>query len=193
MVRGRSGTWYWTWHPILWRPDHAHSFAYVIDCSGSMATRDSLEVAKREMVASISQLPPDGLFAVILYNLQARMLSRSSGTAWLMAATAANKQRVRSQLTTIQPDGGTRPHAGLTNRTDFKTRGDLFPHRCRSDVQWRCQPNLNRSGQNSNSGGRFGRGTELGQRTPIGTAGDTTGGSYLYVDVSRFPRSPAGF
>ena len=28
--------------------EHAHSFAYVIDCSGSMATRNSLEVAKRE-------------------------------------------------------------------------------------------------------------------------------------------------
>ena len=42
--------------------DHAHSFAYVIDCSGSMATRNSLEVAKREMLASINQLPPDALF-----------------------------------------------------------------------------------------------------------------------------------
>ena len=39
--------------------DHAHSFAYVIDCSGSMATRNSLDVAKREMLASINQLPPD--------------------------------------------------------------------------------------------------------------------------------------
>ena len=55
--------------------DHAHSFAYVIDCSGSMATRNSLEVAKREMLASISQLPPDAQFAVIFYNLQARMLT----------------------------------------------------------------------------------------------------------------------
>ena len=50
--------------------DHAHSFAYVIDCSGSMATRNSLEVAKREMLASINQLPPDAQFAVIFYNLK---------------------------------------------------------------------------------------------------------------------------
>src|SRR4029077_858689 len=55
--------------------DHAHSFAYVIDCSGSMATRNSLEVAKREMFASIDQLPPDAQFAVIFYSLQARMLT----------------------------------------------------------------------------------------------------------------------
>ena len=39
--------------------EHGHSFAYVIDCSGSMATRNSLEVAKRELLASLNQLPPD--------------------------------------------------------------------------------------------------------------------------------------
>ena len=55
--------------------DHAHSFAYVIDCSGSMATRNSLDVAKREMLSSINQLAPDAQFAVIFYNLQTRMLA----------------------------------------------------------------------------------------------------------------------
>ena len=48
--------------------DHARSFAYVIDCSGSMATRHSLDVAKRELLASLSQLAPDAQFAVIFYN-----------------------------------------------------------------------------------------------------------------------------
>jgi hypothetical protein len=39
----------------------------------------------------------------------------------------------------------------------------------------------------------FGRGTELGQRTPLGRLATTAGGSYLCIDVSRFPRSSAGF
>ena len=39
----------------------------------------------------------------------------------------------------------------------------------------------------------FGRGIELGQRTPLGRLATTTGGSYLYIDVSHFPRSSGGF
>ena len=39
----------------------------------------------------------------------------------------------------------------------------------------------------------FGRGMVLGQRTPLGRLATTTGGSYLYIDVSKFPRSAAGF
>src|SRR5262249_3128839 len=87
--------------------DHAHSFAYVIDCSGSMATRNSLEIAKREMLASISQLAPDAQFAVIFYNLQTRLLSDPLGHTGLMPATMTNKARVHTQLETVSPLGGT--------------------------------------------------------------------------------------
>ena len=38
--------------------ENGRSFAYVIDCSGSMASRNSLEVAKRELLSSLNQLPP---------------------------------------------------------------------------------------------------------------------------------------
>ena len=87
--------------------DHAHSFAYVIDCSGSMATRNSLDVAKREMLASINQLAPDAQFAVIFYNLQTARTQRSQGHKGLMAATATNKARVQAQLEPVSPLGGT--------------------------------------------------------------------------------------
>ena len=83
--------------------DHAHSFAYVIDCSGSMTTRNSLDVAKRELLASVSQLPPDAHFAVIFYNSDARMLRDSQGHQGLMAATASNKARMQTQLAAIPP------------------------------------------------------------------------------------------
>ena len=65
------------------------SFAYVIDCSGSMANRDSLDVAKRELLASLDQLPPDAQFGVVFYNLHAddRSPTRQGRTS-LMAATA---------------------------------------------------------------------------------------------------------
>ena len=50
---------------------------------------------------------PDAEFAVVFYNLLAKVLSDPQGRKGLMAATAANKARVRTQLATIVPDGGT--------------------------------------------------------------------------------------
>ena len=85
--------------------DRADSVVYVIDCSGSMATRNSLEVAKRELLASLGPLPPDSQFAVILYNLVARVLSEPEGHQGLMTATKSNKASVSSQLVKVMPDG----------------------------------------------------------------------------------------
>jgi von Willebrand factor type A domain len=173
--------------------DHAHSFAYVIDCSGSMATRNSLEVAKREMFASISQLPPDAEFAVIFYNLNARMLSDPQGRKGLMAATAPNKARVQTQLATITPDGGTDHMTALREALKLKpevvfflTDADLMSNNDVNEI-------LAEVGSTRIQAVEFGRGTELGQRTPLGRLATTTGGSYLYIDVSQFPRSSGGF
>jgi hypothetical protein len=173
--------------------DHAHSFAYVIDCSGSMATRNSLEVAKREMLASISQLPPDALFAVIFYNLQARMLTDPLGRRGLMAATAPNKARVQTQLATIAPDGGTDHMTAL--REALKLKPEVIFFLTDADLMTNNDVNeiLAEVGTTRIQAVEFGRGTELGQRTPLGRLATTTGGSYLYIDVSHFPRSSGGF
>ncbi len=173
--------------------DHAHSFAYVIDCSGSMAMRNSLEIAKREMLASINQLAPDAYFAVIFYNLQARVLTDPQGRRGLMAATAPNKTRVQSQLTTVAPDGGTDHMSALREALKFKpevifflTDADLMSNNDVNEI-------LAEVGSTRIQAVEFGRGTELGQRTPLGRLATTTGGAYLYVDVSRFPRGASGF
>ena len=39
----------------------------------------------------------------------------------------------------------------------------------------------------------FGRGSDLGLETPLRRLATTTGGTYRYIDVTRFPRSAAGF
>ncbi len=148
--------------------DHAHSFAYVIDCSGSMATRNSLDVAKREMLASINQLPPDAQFAVIFYNLQARMLMDPLGHKGLMAATAPNKARVQSQLSTIAPDGGTDHMAALREALKltpevifFLTDADLMTNNDVNEI-------LAEVGKTRIQAVEFGLGSELGARTPLG-------------------------
>jgi von Willebrand factor type A domain len=173
--------------------EHAHSFAYVIDCSGSMAARNSLEVAKRELLASLSQLPPDAQFAIIFYNLQARMLTDPQGRRGLMAATTSNKARVHAQLSTISPDGGTDHMSALRAALGLKpevifflTDADLMTN---SDVN----EILAEVAATRIQAVEFGRGTTLGQQTPLGRLATTTGGSYLYIDVSKFPRSELGF
>lgn len=99
--------------------EQAVSFAYVIDCSGSMINNSSLDLAKRELLASLGQLPPDAKFAVIFYNLDPTIFPDASGRPGLMPATADNKDRVRTRLSTIQPDGGTRSRVALEAAIGF--------------------------------------------------------------------------
>jgi hypothetical protein len=113
--------------------DRACSVAYVIDRSGSMASHDSLRVAKRELLTSLDPLPADVQFAVILYNMEARTLCDDQGHAGLMAATASNRKRVQSQVAGIEPDGGTDHvtalHAALSLKPEvlfFLTDADLM-------------------------------------------------------------------
>jgi hypothetical protein len=87
--------------------EQAGSFAYVIDCSGSMANRGSLAVAKAELLASLDQLPPDAKFGIVLYNERATVFTDPAGKARLMPATSEAKERVRARLARVVPDGGT--------------------------------------------------------------------------------------
>jgi von Willebrand factor type A domain len=169
--------------------EHATSFAYVIDCSGSMATRGSLDVAKRELTVSLNQLPPDAQFAVIFYNLRATMFSDPQGRAGLMAATTTNKARVGHQLALIVPDGGTDHlvaiQAALSLRPEvifFLTDADLMTQ---SDVT----SILAESGATRIQAVEFGRGFEMGNAAnPLRRLATSTGGTYRYIDVTSFPR-----
>jgi len=169
------------------------SFAYVIDCSGSMATRNSLDVAKRELLASLNQLPPDAQFAVIFYNLQARVLSDPEGRPGLMAATSANKLRVQAQLQAVSPDGGTDHMVALRTALAFRPEVIFFL----TDADLMTNNDVNAILADAEGvrihAVEFGRGTMLGSKTPLQRLATTTGGVYRYIDVTQFPRSPAGF
>ena len=173
--------------------DHAHSFAYVIDCSGSMAMHNSLDVAKREMLASISQLPPDASFAVIFYSLDAQILSDPQGRRGLMVATAPNKARLQTQLATVSPLGGTDHMLAL--REAFKLKPEVIFFLTDADLMSNSDVNeiLAEAGSTRIQAVEFGLGTALGMRSPLARLATTTGGSYLYIDVSKFPRSSDGF
>jgi hypothetical protein len=173
--------------------EHGRSFAYVIDCSGSMATRNSLEVAKRELLASLSQLPPDARFAVIFYNLRARVFADPNGQQGLMPATAGNKTRVEDQLKMVSADGGTDHMLALKTALGLKpevvfflTDADLITNNDVNEI-------LVDAGNIRIQAVEFGRGSDLGTQTPLRRLASTTGGTYRYIDVTKFPASAAGY
>jgi hypothetical protein len=166
--------------------EHAHSFTYVIDCSGSMATRNSLDVAKREMMASINQLAPDAEFAVIFYNLQTRVLNDPQGRKGLMAATALNKARVQAQLEPVSPLGGTDHMLALRDALKLKSEVIFFLTDAELISNSDIDEILPEVGQTRIQAIEFGFGMSLGQRTPLSRLATSTGGTYRYIDVSRF-------
>jgi hypothetical protein len=173
--------------------EHGRSFAYVIDCSGSMATRNSLEVAKRELLASLDQLPADVRFSVVFYNLKVRVFKDPDGQQKLMFATTSNKMRVQNQLATIGPDGGTDHMLALRTALSLKpevvfflTDADLMTNNDVNEI-------LNEVTATRIQAVEFGRGSDLGMETPLRRLATTTGGTYRYIDVTGFPRSPSGY
>jgi von Willebrand factor type A domain len=168
--------------------DHAHSFAYVIDCSGSMNSHNSLTVAKRELLASLNQLPPDAEFGVIFYSLVAKMLSDTQGRRGMMTATSANKVRVQSQLSAIVPDGGTDHMAALSMALALKPEVIFFLTDADLMTNGDVDKVLADVGTTRIQAVEFGRGPPLNEKTPLHRLSNTTGGSYYYIDVSQFPR-----
>jgi len=168
--------------------ERAGSYTYVIDCSGSMATRNALDVAKRELLASLGRLPDEALFGIVFYNLQAKSFMDTKGVRALMPATAANKDRVRTQLDQVVPDGGTDHmvalREGLSRKPEvifFLTDADLMTN---SDVN----EILALAGKTRIHAIEFGRGPEVGGSGPLKRLAKVTGGGYRYHDVTTFPR-----
>jgi len=166
--------------------EHAGSFAYVIDCSGSMAVYKSLDYAKRELLASLGHLPPDAQFAVVFYNLNATLFSDVHGKPGLMSATQDNTSRIRTLLARIVPDGGTNHMEALRTALALKpevifflTDADLMTRRDADDI-------IAAAGTTRIQAIEFGIGPSMSDSAPLRRMSTGTGGSYRYFDVTRF-------
>jgi hypothetical protein len=168
--------------------DRGGSFAYVIDCSGSMTARGSLDVAKRELLASLGQLSPDARFAVVFYNLEAKVFTDPSGRAGMMPATPSNKARVRNLLSAVQPDGGTDHMQAL--RTAFGLHPEVIFFLTDADLMTRqdVAELIPHAGKIRIQAVEFGQVTGLGGSAPLKSLAKSTGGSYRYIDVNSFSR-----
>jgi hypothetical protein len=81
-------------------------FAYIIDMSGSMAYEGKIEALRGAIASSIDELPRDAQFLIVLFNYDAFALG--GRTEWT-DATDREKQRARSEIMALTPNGGTEP------------------------------------------------------------------------------------
>jgi hypothetical protein len=169
--------------------DRGTSFAYVIDRSGSMTARNSLDVAKHELLASLAQIPPDARFAVIFYNNNPTVFTDPSGHPGLMPATPSNKARVRALLSTVDASLGTEHmlalRAALALKPEvifFLTDADLMNRLQVAAIVAEAGKTRIQAVEFGTSGGRG------GTEPPLKTLARSTGGSYKYIDVNSFGR-----
>ena len=166
--------------------EQASSFAYVIDCSGSMGEYDALGLAKRELLSSLKQLPPDARFSVIFYNLKATVFTDMDGKAALMPASAENKERVRTRLSVVEPMGGTDHVVALRAAFALKPEVVFFLTDANELPQEQVRALIEEAGPIRVQAIEFGTGPQPLSSGPIQRLAAVTGGQYRHVDVSSF-------
>lgn len=165
--------------------DQAASFAYTIDRSGSMSGHNALNFAKRELLASLSQLPPDARFSVIFYNLQPIQVSGSMGSGGLVPATQAAKEEVRARLAEIDAEGGT-DHARALREAFAAGPEVVFLLTDGFHMSIELAERLRtEAGSIRIHVIEFGVGAAPMGSDPVRWLAGATGGSYRYVDVTR--------
>jgi hypothetical protein len=153
-----------------------------------MTARGSLNVAKRELLWSLDQIAANARFAVVFYNLEAKVFTDPAGNPGMMTATPSNKARVRTLLSTVQPDGGTDHMLALKAAFDlhpevifFLTDADLMTRQDVAEL-------VNLAGKTRIQAIEFGQVTGLGGSAPLKLLAKSTGGTYQYIDVNTFSR-----
>jgi len=161
-------------------------FVFVIDRSGSMSQRDALDMAKRELLASLAQLPEHTKFQIVFYNDRARLMPVPGGGTRLLPATRANKLLARRFLESIMAEGGTDHVAAL--EPALRMRPDVIffltdaDDMSMEDVNYITAQNVGHARIHAIE---FGIGKEIDQQTALRELAERNGGTYRYVDVDR--------
>jgi len=169
--------------------ERAASFGYVIDRSGSMTDRGAINLAKRELLASLRRLPPDTRFGVVFYDNAPTTFLDTGGRPSLMPATTTNKARLEDRLAQITADGGTNHEdalrAGIALKPEvifFLTDGQDLNDRQANDL-------IRDAGAIRIHAVEFGIGPDTGTSVPLRTLAYGTGGTYRYIDVMALTRA----
>ncbi len=167
--------------------EHADSFAYVIDCSGSMATHDAIGLAKRELMASLDQLPPDARFGILFYTTRFSVFPDAAGHPALMPATSTNKERVHARLTQIRPDEGTDPRPAVERALALQPEV-LFLLTDGQELSYKDVDILTaHRGTTRIHTIDFGGSSPAPETAPLRRLAARTGGTYRHVNTATFP------
>ena len=81
---------------------------YIVDVSGSMLHNGKIEALKRELVGSLSSLPPGSEFAVIVFSDENSTRVLGGALRWRDAG-ASGRADVDTAVRALSPSGGTEP------------------------------------------------------------------------------------
>lgn len=169
---------------------HGLSFVYLIDRSGSMGDHAALRVAKRELIASLDRLPPDAKVGVLFYNVRAESLTEDDGKPILVEATNANKEILRRKLGPIAPDDGTRHAVALRAGLALHPEVIFFLTDAKAMNDAETDEIIAEAGSTRIQAIEFGVGRDLEMANPLRKLAVATGGTYRYIDITKFDTDP---
>ena len=172
------------------KPVVGSKFVYVLDRSYSMDTYKALEHAKKELVRSLSQLPPTARFQIIFYNDEYAVMI-IEGERKLAYATKPNKAFARRYVREIHPSGGT-DHVPPVKRAMAMGADIIFFLTDADEMSRKEADNITRTNR-----GRarihcveFGIGVRWMTSNNLQRVATDNGGTYRYVNIARFKWKP---
>lgn len=165
---------------------------FLLDASGSMTSHNAMQVAKKELIASLQSLDERQQFVVIFYDDTPRIVKlRNESKPILAHATEMNKTFARQQIAGVQPGAGTDHYSAVG--LALKMNPDLIflltdaaePAMHPADLDKVKRLNNGRSRIHSIE---LGIGPELSEHTSnfLRRLAQQNGGTYHYHDVTKF-------
>jgi hypothetical protein len=164
-------------------------FVYVVDHSGSMGFYQQLQVAKRELRASLEALDATQQFQILFYNGRYTEMTLRDRPPSLQWATDINKTLGVQFIGSITPDGGTDHMPALRQALSYQPDHLYFltdadqPQLSARDLAEVRRINRNRTQIHCVE---FGTQGDLGVDNFLKRLARENGGTYRYRDVTRF-------
>jgi hypothetical protein len=124
-------------------PRSAKSVVFVLDRSASMGIGTKMEIARREILATVSRMSPTSEFQVVVYNRQAEVLPHK-GPMRMLAVAERNLQELANFLSELTSEGGNDHLRGLREAIALQPEviclltdaDDLTPAQVRTITNW---------------------------------------------------------
>ncbi|HET6879174.1 MAG TPA: hypothetical protein VFI31_03400 [Pirellulales bacterium] len=178
-------------------PGEGNSFVYVFDRSSSMGigANSLLESAKRELLASLSDLGEENRFQIIFYNQEPHAMNLGRSFAGLVFADDRAKELARRFVGGINADGATEHYEPLMKALRLAPDVIFFltdaDEPVLSDVKITRIRNTN-GGRTSINTIEFGEGPQPRRENFLGRIARENGGKYIYIDIGRHALGAVG-